>query len=630
METSLRKLRALVEDRSERGRNLLFRHVCDLFFHGSLPSSEEDRKALSEILEILRPHVDLSVRRELAGHLYSMERPPEPLLRLMITDQPEVAHPILDFANLPIMVIQDCINKADPDVLSRIRRRPDTTAEIRAKIDQVLAPKPIIPEKISVAPILPQYPQQPTTQKPPTERPDKPIPSTSLKEDREEIVPPSKAVVITLPPTSMAADPVIAPDSSPVVSTPLEDTNKPVQRLNTEWLPDLSILRSHTKTIHESRTQQLDVSRSISDWQWETDRAGQLTYLSEGATNAFGRPAANFLGQRFTDIFAQSPNHIASSLHDRLLSWRAFDNIIVETGGLGTTRCWSLSAIPLFDLDTERFNGFRGIASPLPYSASIAPQLWSQKLLKKNDSQTTVTDQSVPADQSITDILQTVSHELKTPLNAILGFSELMELETFGKINPDYKQCLNSIQLAGHQLNEFISEVLEDARLQRDKINVTTKPIAVSQLVRSSISSIESFAARRNIHLQVMEKTLQVIAITDPNIAERCLIRLLRIVVSDGAASGPITIAINTMSDGSTAIDIPVTVLSNNTESSSYPALRKLRLSWIQDLSRAIGATIVEKASHHGEILYQFILPPSDNHKDYTRQGPNDGPFHAR
>src|SRR5262249_54615328 len=54
------------------------------------------------------------------------------------------------------------------------------------------------------------------------------------------------------------------------------------------------------------------------------------------------------------------------------------------------------------------------------------------------------------ANQSKTTFLANVSHELRTPLNAIIGFSELMQSETFGAIGSDrYREYISDIHASG-------------------------------------------------------------------------------------------------------------------------------------------------------------------------------------
>ena len=57
--------------------------------------------------------------------------------------------------------------------------------------------------------------------------------------------------------------------------------------------------------------------------------------------------------------------------------------------------------------------------------------------------------------------MASMSHELRSPLNVIIGFSELMLDEVLGKINEEQRQGLNDILSSGKRLLKLIDDILE-------------------------------------------------------------------------------------------------------------------------------------------------------------------------
>lgn len=88
----------------------------------------------------------------------------------------------------------------------------------------------------------------------------------------------------------------------------------------------------------------------------------------------------------------------------------------------------------------------------------------SQRL---SDALTAARDQALMASATKSALLANMSHEFKTPLNAILGGAELMVREAFGPIgNERYRKFVRSIYDAGKHLLGLVEQVLEQARLE--------------------------------------------------------------------------------------------------------------------------------------------------------------------
>ena len=85
------------------------------------------------------------------------------------------------------------------------------------------------------------------------------------------------------------------------------------------------------------------------------------------------------------------------------------------------------------------------------------------------------------ASQAKSDFLSSMSHELRTPMNAILGFAQLLKLDV--KLNEQQQGNTNEILKAGHHLLELINEVLDLAKVESGKIDLSIEPVKLSVLV---------------------------------------------------------------------------------------------------------------------------------------------------
>jgi signal transduction histidine kinase len=100
----------------------------------------------------------------------------------------------------------------------------------------------------------------------------------------------------------------------------------------------------------------------------------------------------------------------------------------------------------------------------LPESKKLAESLQrSNKLLLEAN------EELKKAIQARSKFIANMSHELRTPLNVIIGFSELMLEEVPGKINEEQRQNLNDILSNGKRLLQLIDDILDLFKIESGK-----------------------------------------------------------------------------------------------------------------------------------------------------------------
>ena len=84
--------------------------------------------------------------------------------------------------------------------------------------------------------------------------------------------------------------------------------------------------------------------------------------------------------------------------------------------------------------------------------------------------------------------LAAMSHELKTPLNAVLGFSEIIRGEMLGPVGqPAYREYADDIHKSGERLLAVINDVLDVTRLQSGSLVLEERPEAPQEIVEEAI-----------------------------------------------------------------------------------------------------------------------------------------------
>lgn len=99
------------------------------------------------------------------------------------------------------------------------------------------------------------------------------------------------------------------------------------------------------------------------------------------------------------------------------------------------------------------------------------------------------------------DFLANMSHELRTPLNSILGFSDV--LHGIEALNDKQRRYVENIQTSGRTLLAMITDILDLAKVEAGKMNVTPTAFSLPELVRAQCNALQSLLDEKNMDLQM-------------------------------------------------------------------------------------------------------------------------------
>lgn len=95
--------------------------------------------------------------------------------------------------------------------------------------------------------------------------------------------------------------------------------------------------------------------------------------------------------------------------------------------------------------------------------------------------------------------LANMSHELRTPLIGILGYAELLSLETEDE---NWKTMLQSIYTGGERLLETLNHMLDLSKIESGKVNINSEHISLKQLVDEVINVFASVTSKKKIYIK--------------------------------------------------------------------------------------------------------------------------------
>mgnify|MGYP001356953105 CR=1 FL=1 len=103
------------------------------------------------------------------------------------------------------------------------------------------------------------------------------------------------------------------------------------------------------------------------------------------------------------------------------------------------------------------------------------------------------------ASRAKTDFLSRMTHELRTPLNAILGFAQLLESDPADRPTAGQAESLGQIQRAGWHLLDLINEVLDLARIEAGRLEVSPVDFPLADIVADCLTLVSPLASRYGV-----------------------------------------------------------------------------------------------------------------------------------
>ncbi len=107
------------------------------------------------------------------------------------------------------------------------------------------------------------------------------------------------------------------------------------------------------------------------------------------------------------------------------------------------------------------------------------------------------------ANQAKSAFLAMANHELRTPLQAILGYAEFLLDDAHSILNDEQRVDLGYIQLGGRRMLNLINDLLDLARIEANGLTLRRDPVDLTQVVEQVRQDVQPQAAQRGLALEV-------------------------------------------------------------------------------------------------------------------------------
>ncbi|BBB30279.1 ATP-binding protein [Neptunomonas japonica] len=98
------------------------------------------------------------------------------------------------------------------------------------------------------------------------------------------------------------------------------------------------------------------------------------------------------------------------------------------------------------------------------------------------------------------EFLAVMSHEVRTPLNGIIGFSELLKMQKFDK---DISEKIKYLNISAHSLMSLLNEILDFSKLDANKVEIENSEFCLTSLLTAVVESQAPMASKKGVAVEL-------------------------------------------------------------------------------------------------------------------------------
>lgn len=203
--------------------------------------------------------------------------------------------------------------------------------------------------------------------------------------------------------------------------------------------------------------------------------------------------------------------------------------------------CWLIDADAQFDDNTGRFTGYVGT---IAFGADALPEAGADPV-----------EAAVPS-RPVADGVRQMAHELRSPLNAINGFAQLIEGQYFGPVSGQYRGLAASIIADAQRLGQMIDDLDMAAKFDTGAIGKGEGVSDIAQMLKGFEGDCGTVGTSGDVELRVTGADAPIEVEVPRRDLHQLLLRLIALSASDSASCGTIEAHVSCASDGNASVSL--------------------------------------------------------------------------
>jgi hypothetical protein len=322
-------------------------------------------------------------------------------------------------------------------------------------------------------------------------------------------------------------------------------------------------------------------------FRWECGPNGEIAWVE-------GAPRGPLIGRSIARAQDQDGDRISAELARAFTMRAPFRDALLAVAGEGPVAGeWKVSGVPAFEPTDGRFAGYRGIALRDVPAAANEPDIAGPEL---------------PDPDSLRELV----HEIKTPLNAIIGFAEIIDGQFLGPADRGYRERAGDIVTQARLLLGAIDD-LDFAATVHSSDATAARRVDLAELFASAAGSLKELADARGAQIELPRIRQSAIAAVEPELTDRLVYRLASAIIARAETGERIRMSVD-QSGARWRISItrPAALrgsagaLLSDTAGDERDRGAALQLRLVRGLARVAGGDLAMTAS-----VFALLLPAS-------------------
>jgi PAS domain S-box-containing protein len=271
----------------------------------------------------------------------------------------------------------------------------------------------------------------------------------------------------------------------------------------------------------------------------------RIVSTNHAAESLFGVAKSEIVNGAFTDLFAPDTRRVLLAYLDQLGGEHS-DNMTIARDIVARTH----AGTPLHLSMTMR----RGVDAGSTYHVIFRD---ITERTKEADALHQAQHQVARAATEKTEVLARISRDIRTPLNSIVGFAEIMLEERFGPIgNERYRDYLKDIRTSGTHLLALVNDLLSLSKIESGKFELAFSAMKLNELVQACVVAMQPEAYRERIIIRSSLASGLPLVLADARALRQIVLNMLHNSIKFTSAGGQVIISTTSSDSGGVVIRV--------------------------------------------------------------------------